>query len=117
MNVAAFIIVLVSGIISILQMGCVTLLDTAMSTVDKNAEPVAAEAFLCFVAAVVAMIGSSLSLRSSSAGWKTLYAATILNLLGGLSSHEYVDAYFWALVYGLATGSAFFDTRKRDIET
>jgi hypothetical protein len=117
MNIAAFIIALIGGIVSILQSGCIMLIGGVVSGLDKNAEPVAGGAFLCFVAAVVAIVGGSLSLRSSGAGWKTLCAAAIISILGGLSFYGYKDAYFWAVVYGLASGLAFFDTKERHIES
>ena len=94
MNIAAFIIALVGGIVFILQSGCLMLIGGVMSGLDKNTEPVAGGAFLCFVAAILAIIVGSLSLRNSSAGWKTLCAAAIISILGGLSFYGYKDAYF-----------------------
>ena len=114
MNIAAFIISLFSAMVSFFQGGCGTMLASGGHGLaqhfgdTRRAGELAAlggSGLLVMLAAVVGVVGGSLSLAKKKASYICLGVSTGLcglSFLGG-----FTDAVIWGILYGVAAGCAY----------
>lgn len=115
-NVAAFVITLIAGILSIFQSGCVMTGGSLLSDYDDDASIMLLAGFLVFGAAITGITGGALALKRNRQSIKTLWYASLACFIawgaGATSGYGYEDALMWCIAYGVAAVLTMTDRYK-----